>query len=90
MNLFLKVFFWRGGENNRKIAWISWETICTPKEVGGLGVRKLGAFNFALLGKWCWRMLIDKGGLWYRFLKARYGEVDGRLADGGVGVQFGG
>jgi hypothetical protein len=78
-----KIFFWGGGEDNRKIAWIKWDTICKPKEFGGLGVRRVGAFNFSLLGKWCWRMLTDKDGLWYRVLKARYGEVGGRLQEGG-------
>jgi len=47
---------WGEGEDFRKIAWINWESICTPKEDGGLGVRRVGAFNLALLGKWCWRM----------------------------------
>jgi len=65
---------WGSGEDNRKIAWIKWESICTPKEVGGLRVRRVGAFNLSLLGKWCWRMLVEKEGLWYRVLKARYGE----------------
>jgi hypothetical protein len=37
----------------------------------------------ALLGKWCWRMLVEKEGLWYQVLKARYGEVGGRLVEGG-------
>jgi len=32
-----------------------------------------------LLGKWCWRMLVDRGGLWYRVLVACYGERNGRL-----------
>ncbi|GAU49405.1 hypothetical protein TSUD_92510 [Trifolium subterraneum] len=31
---------------------------------GGLGVRQLREFNTTLLGKWCWRMLVDKGGMW--------------------------
>jgi len=48
-----------------------------------LGVRRVGAFNIALLGKWCWRMLVDREGLWYRVLKARYGEEGGRLKEGG-------
>jgi len=48
-----------------------------------LGVRRVGAFNFSLLGKWCWRILNDKEGLWYRVLKARYDEVGGRLQEGG-------
>jgi hypothetical protein len=47
----------------------------------------MSAFNLSLLGKWCWRMLIDKEGLWYRVLKARYGEVGGgcrRVGDVGL------
>jgi len=44
-----------GGEDNRKIVWINWESICTRKEDGGLGIRRVGAFNLSLLGKWCWR-----------------------------------
>ncbi|PNY08824.1 cysteine-rich receptor-like protein kinase [Trifolium pratense] len=40
-------------------------------------------FNTVLLGKWCWRLLVDRGGMWYRVLAARYGEVAGRLAVGG-------
>jgi len=39
----------------------------------------MGAFNLSLLGKWCWRMLTEKEGLWYRVLKARYGEEGGQL-----------
>jgi hypothetical protein len=53
------------------------------KEYGGLGVRQLKEFNIALLGKWCWRMLVDHGGLWFRVLVARYGVEHGRLREGG-------
>jgi len=51
--------------------------MCLPKEVGGLGVRRLHEFNISLLGKWWWRMLVDRDGLWYRVLKARYREEGG-------------
>ncbi|GAU31816.1 hypothetical protein TSUD_58170 [Trifolium subterraneum] len=54
-----------------------------PSGACGLGVRQLREFNTALLGKWCWRMLVDQGGMWYRGLASRYGEVVGRLAVGG-------
>ncbi|GAU22739.1 hypothetical protein TSUD_138630 [Trifolium subterraneum] len=76
-------FFWGGGEDSRKTSWINWKTICLRKEYGGLGVRQLKEFNLALLGKWCWRMLVDREGLWFRVLTARYGVERGRLRVGG-------
>ena len=42
----------------------------------------MGAFNLSLLEKWCWRMLMKKERLWYRVLKARHGEMGGRLSEG--------
>ncbi|GAU10754.1 hypothetical protein TSUD_426110, partial [Trifolium subterraneum] len=32
--------------------------------------------------KWCWRMLVDREGLWFRVLAARYGLDGGRLREG--------
>ncbi|GAU34797.1 hypothetical protein TSUD_206010 [Trifolium subterraneum] len=55
-----------------------------PQEYGGLGVRQLREFNVALLGKWCWRMLVDREDLWFRVLAARYGLERGRLCVGGT------
>ncbi|CAJ2630732.1 unnamed protein product [Trifolium pratense] len=81
-SIFIK-FFWGGCEDSRKISWVSWNSICLSKESGGLGVRRLREFNQALLGKWCWRMLVDREGLWFRVLAARYGIEGGRLRDGG-------
>jgi hypothetical protein len=78
-----KNFFWGGCEVSKKIAWVKWDSVCLPVNNGGLGVRRLGEFNLSLLGKWCWRLKVDKEGLWYRILKARYGEVGGCIMDGG-------
>ncbi|MCI45494.1 cytochrome P450, partial [Trifolium medium] len=55
---------------------------------GGLGVRRLRESNIALLGKWCWRMLVDRG-LWFRVLAARYGVERGCLKAGGGMVLLG-
>jgi len=46
----------------------------------------LREFNIALLGKWCWRMMVDRGGFWYRVLAARYGEEAERLEGWGRSV----
>ncbi|CAJ2627870.1 unnamed protein product [Trifolium pratense] len=77
-------FFWGGSEDLRKVSWINWNTICLRKEYGGLGVRQLREFNLALLGKWCWRLLVDREGLWFRVLAGRYGVERGRLCEGGA------
>jgi hypothetical protein len=50
-----------------------------------LWVRQLREFNVALLRKWCWRMLMDRGGLWLRVLAARYRVERGRLREGRSG-----
>jgi hypothetical protein len=76
-------FFWGGGEDNRKIAWVDWNSICLSKEVGGLGVRRLKEFNIALLAKWCWRCLVDREELWFKVLLSRYVEERGRPREGG-------
>jgi hypothetical protein len=76
-SLLIKFFLGEGGDL-RKTSWISWKTICLSKEHKGLGVRQLKEFNLALLGKLCWRMLVDKGHLWFRVLVARYGIERGR------------
>jgi hypothetical protein len=34
-------FFWGGCEDHMKVYWVSWTTICSRREVGGLGVRRL-------------------------------------------------
>jgi len=79
----LNKFFWGGREDHKKVSWIGWHNVCLQKEFGGLEVRQLREFNYALLGKWCWRMLVDRCGFWHRVLVASYGEAGGRLEVGG-------
>ena len=66
-----------------KIIWVDWQSICRSQEVEGLGVRRIREFNIALLGKWCWRLLVDRDSLWYRVLSAQYGVEDGCICQGG-------
>lgn len=40
-----------------------------------MGLRRIEYFNLALLSKWKWRILEEKDALWYRTLKARYGDL---------------
>lgn len=46
-------------------------------------MRRMIEYNIALLGKWGWRMLVDRDGLWYRVLVTCYGQEGGILREGG-------
>ncbi|XP_023770251.1 uncharacterized protein LOC111918865 [Lactuca sativa] len=56
-------FLW-GGDDSRKIHWVSWPKIIMDKKEGGLGVGSLMAQNLALLTKWFWRLKIEPRSLW--------------------------
>nr|XP_043638231.1 uncharacterized protein LOC122609238 [Erigeron canadensis] len=51
-------FFWGGSKNQKKIAWVKWNTVLAAKEDGGLEIGSLEAMNQALLYRWRWRALI--------------------------------
>ena len=51
---------------------VKWADICTPKELGGLGITASRHMNVALMLKWVWRILRDEGGLWLQLIKAKY------------------
>lgn len=68
-------FLWGGYESSKKISWVIWKKVCSPKERGGLGIKDLDLFNLSLLGKWRWRLLVEKEAPWCHIIQSRYGEV---------------
>ena len=51
---------------------MSWETITTPKDVGGLGLKSARHMNVALLMNQAWRLQQKSSMLWAQVLKAKY------------------
>ena len=68
----IRKFWWGSKQGQRKLACVSWKTMCKPKFVGGMGFRDVELFNLALLARQVWRLLHDPSSLSARVLKARY------------------
>jgi hypothetical protein len=47
-------FLLGGLSKGLKFHLVSWSKVCPPIFEGGLSVRNLLRFNYALLGKWLW------------------------------------
>nr|KYP51194.1 hypothetical protein KK1_027003 [Cajanus cajan] len=45
---------------------MKWETITSPKSLGGLGIKDMKCFNASLLAKWRWNLFCQKDTLWSR------------------------
>lgn len=43
------------GYGDKDLTFFSWDKLCIPKAIRGLGFRNLESFNRSLLGKQVWR-----------------------------------
>ena len=72
INSILAKYWWGQTRNEKKIHWINWKRLCTPKNRGGMGFRDIHAFNLAMLAKQAWHLVTGSHSLFYRVYKARY------------------
>ena len=66
-------FLWPGNSNHKMFHLVDWDSICKSKEEGGLGMKRLGQMNQALLGKWLRGTGECTDGLWRQALEKKYG-----------------
>ncbi|XP_073362839.1 uncharacterized protein [Aegilops tauschii subsp. strangulata] len=85
INSLLRKFWWGSKQGQRKPTWVSWETMCKPKFMGGMGFRDIELFNLALLARQVWRILQEPNSLSARVLKARY-FPDGSILEATLGA----
>lgn len=74
------MFLWGGDEENKKMAWIKWESVLTPMKNGGLGICRLKTFNQAVMQKWRYLLKNNYYAVWVRLIKSIHG-VDAGLDD---------
>lgn len=56
-------FLWKGEEDGRGHHLVAWSKVCSSKQKGGLGLRRLEAIIKALLCKWLWRFGVEEDSL---------------------------
>jgi hypothetical protein len=59
-------------EKGNFLGWCSWDSLCQPKNRGGLGFRRSKGFNHALLAKLTWWVVSGKDSLCVRALQSKY------------------
>ena len=66
INITLAKNWWGQTKEEKKIHWIKWKRICSPKAKGGMGFCDIHAFNLAMLAKQAWRLIHTTHSLFYR------------------------
>ena len=56
-------FLWGGRALEQKLHLVRWLIVSVEKRKGWLGVKSLGTFNRALIGKWVWCFAIERKAL---------------------------
>ncbi|KAG2240642.1 hypothetical protein Bca52824_090606 [Brassica carinata] len=79
-------YWWSSEPHHRKMHWISWDKMCLPKSLGGMGFKDLECFNQAMLAKQAEKILNNPHCLLARFLKSIY-FVDGDFLSAPLGVR---
>jgi len=67
-----RYFIWKGLNSGKKIALVSWEKLCRPKEQGGLGLQDPLMMNKVLSAKIWWRWLKNPKDLSARLSRKKY------------------
>lgn len=62
-------FLWKGNPRSARGAKVSWDSVCTPKDCGGLGLRRLLPWNKVLGLKLIWLLFTAGGSLWVSWVR---------------------
>lgn len=65
-------FLWRSTSKKRKLHYINWDKITSPKDKGGLGLHKAELKKQALISGLSWRMFTNSTALWAKALLLKY------------------
>ncbi|XP_060965474.1 uncharacterized protein LOC133034409 [Cannabis sativa] len=73
LDAIVRKFWWNGSLDNQYMwAAKSWNSICQPKMLGGLGFRRFEDINHALLAKLAWMLACGINRPWCDIMKGKY------------------
>jgi hypothetical protein len=66
--------FWQGfpPTKTRNLSLKSWDSLCLPKAIGGLGFRKMKYVNLALISKLGWKLHTNSDLIWVAQMQGKY------------------
>jgi hypothetical protein len=66
--------FWWGfpKDKSHNLPLLSWNSLCLPKDQGGLGFRLMNDVNISLISKFGWKLLSAHNCLWVSLFKTKY------------------
>ncbi|KAF7833483.1 cation/calcium exchanger 4-like [Senna tora] len=73
-NSIISNFVWGGLDYKSNPHMVSWEKICQPIHLGGLGVKNMHDFNIALLAKQLWRIIENPSSLFSIVMISKYDD----------------
>lgn len=59
-------------DKKHNLSFLSWERICQPKALGGLGMQSMEFLNHSLLARLGWKMTSTQHLFWVDALKGKY------------------
>lgn len=62
---------WGHTTNFNKVHWRKWDSLCTPKKNGGLGLRQASIMNQTSIIKVGWKICTRSNDLWVQFMCAK-------------------
>ena len=70
--------FWWGKKDDNKLRCClkSWESICTPKSMGGLGIKKTEDMKRVLVAKMSWEIVSNVDKLWVKVFQKKYVKTE--------------
>lgn len=65
-------FLWGGNSDRARPALVSWDSVCLPRMLGGLGLKNQELWSVAAIGKQVWDIASKADTLWVRWVAAIY------------------